>query len=52
MSETEIRGKSRVLAVIPRKDPNRHFEVHFADRVEFWDLENRKTGESKVTGVA
>jgi len=48
MDVRKIDGKSRVLAIIPRRDPDRHFEVHFDDRVEFWDLTNRKTGESKV----
>jgi len=43
-----IDAKNQVLKIIKRTEPSLHFEVHFTDRVEFWNLANRKTGESKV----
>jgi hypothetical protein len=40
--------KDKVLLIVNRTDPTPHFEVHFDDRVEFWNLKNQKIGESKV----
>lgn len=35
-------------AIFRREEPEPHYEVHYSDRVEFWDLEfNKKLGESK-----
>jgi len=41
----------KVLLIVRRDAPEPHFEVHFDDRVEFWTLDGKKLGESKVEEV-
>jgi len=37
-----------VLYVVEREKPEPHYEVHFDKRVEFWTLDGRSLGSSKV----
>lgn len=42
----------KVLLIIKRLAPDKHYEVHFNDRVEFWSMDMQtKQGESKVEKV-
>lgn len=34
--------------IIKRYKPEPHYELHYTDPVEFWTLDGRKLGESKV----
>ena len=38
--------------ILHRLVPYPHMELHYSDRVEFWDYNDKKIGESKVTEVA
>jgi len=44
-------AKGNPLLIVKREDPEPHFEVHFDRHVEFWNLEGKKIGESKVHKV-
>ena len=34
--------------IVTRHDPEPHYEVHYAEHVEFWTVDGRKLGESPV----
>ena len=38
----------KILAIISRTEPEPHCELHFDKHVEFWSLDGRKIGESRV----
>jgi hypothetical protein len=38
-------------AIFPQTEPDTHFELHFNKRVDFVNLEMRKTGSSRVHPV-
>lgn len=40
------------LLIIKRTEPDEHYEIHYVDRVEFWNMKlSIKQGESKVEEV-
>jgi len=44
--------KNKPLLIVKRTEPDEHYEVHFDDRVEFWNMDfTIKQGESKVEEV-
>jgi hypothetical protein len=49
--ETRI-DPNKVLMMIRREEPEPHYELHFDKRVEFWTLDGRKLGQSKVEVVS
>lgn len=40
-----------ILYIASRRNPKPHCELHFDRWVEFWTLEGKKLGESKVYDV-
>jgi hypothetical protein len=41
-------NENKILGIFKRTEPEPHYEVHFDKHVEFWTLEGKKLGESKV----